>query len=47
MQLRPAHRTIRTTIAAAAITALLAFLPTPTQAKSEAAAAPPVDYCVG
>ncbi len=46
MQLRPAHRTIRTTIAAVAITAVLAGLPAPTQAKPVAAATP-VDYCVG
>ena len=48
MQHRPARRTIRTTIAAAAITAVLAALPAPTQAKPAAvAAAPPTDYCVG
>ena len=45
---RPAPRTrALRTIAALAVTAVLAALPTPTQATPEAAAATPADYCAG
>ncbi|MEV0802573.1 penicillin acylase family protein [Kribbella sp. NPDC050281] len=45
---RPARRThLRTITAAVAVTAVLAALPSPSQAKPEAVAATPTDYCVG
>ena len=48
MQLRPAHRTIRHDRSRRPRSPLvLAGLPAPTQAKPAAAAAVPVDYCVG